>query len=794
MAGETTRVLVLAPVGRDSDAICRLLRENGMACEARDTLSDLAASIDDAAGAVIVTEEALARQDAAALVVALDAQPTWSDLPFVFLSARRAGPPTRADAIRGALPARVTNVVVLERPLSSVSLLSAVTWAMTARNRQFQIRDQLLELEQRTEQLRASEAALKASTAELRLVADALPVLIAFVDHTLVYRFANQAYVEWFYRSPEEVIGRPVHEIVGEPAFSDRLPAMHKALEGQASTLELSWPHLDGRRRDADIRYLPRFGPAGEVEGFYVFVMDITERKQAEEVLRAAAEILEREVAERTAERDQIWRHSTELMAVAGADGQLKAVNPAWTQVLGYGEAELLSRPFAELLHPEDRAAAAEVASRLVSGSAVASYENRLRRADGGYSLISWTAASEEGLVFAIGRDISDQRRMEELLRQSQKMEAVGQLTGGIAHDFNNLLTGIMGSLDLMRRRIAIGRYDQIERFMEAASGSASRAAALTHRLLAFSRRQSLDPRAIDVNELVASMGSLLSSTVGENIRLETRLAPGLALARADANQLESALLNLVINSRDAMPGGGRLTIETSETIIQAAETAEPGPLQPGAYVVLCVTDTGMGMTQDVLAKVFDPFYTTKPIGQGTGLGLSMIYGFAQQSGGHVGIDSRPGEGASVKLYLPVAGPADARPDSAVALTPPQGDGETVLVVEDDPSVRMLVLEVLGELGYAALEASDAKSALPILRSQTRIDLMVSDVGLPGVDGRQLAELARVHRPGLKVLFVTGYAQHAEERSSFLGVGMDMVAKPFALDVLATKIRDMVAA
>jgi CheY-like chemotaxis protein/two-component sensor histidine kinase len=371
-------------------------------------------------------------------------------------------------------------------------------------------------------------------------------------------------------------------------------------------------------------------------------------------------------------------------------------------------------------------------------------------------------------------------------------MEAVGQLTGGIAHDFNNLLTGITGALDMIRRRMDQGRLDGIDRLMNAAEGSAQRAASLTHRLLAFSRRQSLDVRALDVNALVASMEDLFHRTLGERIELSVRLSPDPWIAFSDANQLESALLNLAINARDAMPDGGHLTIETVNISLPDAEAGRHGGLAAGDYIVIRVTDTGIGMSRDVAAKAFDPFFTTKPIGQGTGLGLSMIYGFAKQSGGSAEIESTPGIGTTIKLHIPrlAGGVADeaGRPASPSL---PGAEGETILVVEDDPAVRLLVLELLGELGYDTIEAVDSRTALPILQSTRKLDLMVSDVGLPGMSGRQLAEVARQYRPDLKILFITGYAENAAVRGDFLAKGMELILKPFAIDVLATRIRKM---
>jgi len=379
--------------------------------------------------------------------------------------------------------------------------------------------------------------------------------------------------------------------------------------------------------------------------------------------------------------------------------------------------------------------------------------------------------------------------RVEEALRQSQKMDALGQLTGGIAHDFNNLLTGIIGSLDIVRRRMADGRLADTARFMDAASTSALRAASLTQRLLAFARRQSLDTRPSDVNALVQGMGELLQRTLGEQVSLRTELAEDLWHALADDNQLENAILNLAINARDAMPDGGRLTIETANVRLDAAYTATVEDVTPGEYVMIAVSDTGSGMPPDVVAKAFDPFFTTKPIGEGTGLGLSMIYGFMKQSGGHARIYSEVGVGSTIKMFLKRAGAAPAVVEPAGEV--PLGQGETVMVVEDDPSVRMIILDVLEELGYRHLEAPDGQRALPILQSGERIDLLVTDVGLPNMNGRQLAEIARAARPGLKVLFVTGYAEKAAVRHGFLEPGMAMLMKPFALDALAMKVREM---
>jgi PAS domain S-box-containing protein len=539
-----------------------------------------------------------------------------------------------------------------------------------------------------TDQYEAA-AALRESEAELKLITDALPELISFIDRDCIYRFANRAYESWYGRHPEEIIGRHVREVVGDDGFAFRLPFIDAALAGEDCRLEVAVRQPDGRLRHGDVRYMPRFGKGGKVEGFYAFVIDITERKTAEQALQRLNETLETQIEERT-----------------------RAL-----------------------------------------------------------------------------------RATEEALRQSQKMEAIGQLTGGLAHDFNNILAAISGSLEFIKRRIASGRVQEVGKYLDAAVAASKRAADLTQRLLAFARRQSLEAKPVDVNGLVGSMGHLLRRTMGGEISVETRPDEVAGLALTDASQLESALLNLAINARDAMAKGGTLTISTGRITVDGPNLGKPGlatpGLTPGNYVRVSVADTGEGMPPDVLARVFDPFFTTKPIGQGTGLGLSMVYGFARQTGGHVHIESRPGEGTKVDLYLPSH--AGERPllaaGGSLGETPRAEPGETVLVVEDEIVVRRLIVEVLAELGYATMEAHDALSAMPVIESDARIDILVSDVGLPGINGRDLADIARRIRPALPVLFVTGFAQSATARDGFLATGMDLIFKPFSLDELAGRIR-----
>jgi PAS domain S-box-containing protein len=520
---------------------------------------------------------------------------------------------------------------------------------------------------------------------------------------------------------------------------------------------------------------------------FIGVIYDITETKQTNEKLRDLTQTLEARVDERTRERDRIWNRSLDLIGVLGRDGVLRSVNPAWSNLLRHAEQDLLGRSLAEFVAPDDQAA---FSSALSLGEATGQIDLSLRDADGAWRRLNWTFVPEGDALYATGRDVTERRQLEDQLRQSQKMEAVGQLTGGIAHDFNNMLTGIIAGLELARRRLEAGRPEDAFRFMDGAVASAERAAALTHRLLAFSRRQTLDLQSVNVGELTLSMKDLLERTLGERVSLEVVASPELSPAHCDANQLESALLNLAINARDAMPNGGRLRLECANLSLNAPRASEPDPLPPGDYVVVSVSDTGAGMPDSVKAKVFEPFFTTKPIGKGTGLGLSMVYGFVRQSGGYVGIESEPGLGTTVKLYLPRVGHAVQNSAAPAADRAAGSTGERVLLVEDDAQVRMMVSGLLADMGYRVSEAIDADAALLILRSEETFHLLITDVGLPGMNGRQLAEIARQLRPFIPVLFVTGYAANAPVRAEFLEAGMRMISKPFSAQVLASAVRE----
>jgi PAS domain S-box-containing protein len=528
-------------------------------------------------------------------------------------------------------------------------------------------------------------------------------------------------------------------------------------------------------------------------------IFDITERKAAEEALYKLTADLEGEVESRTRERDRLWRLSPDLMAVTDAAGRMVRANPAWLTQLGWTEEEIDAHGYLGLVHPEDLESTRSHIIAVRDDSAPLRFENRYRAKQGSYRWQQWTVVPEQGFIYCVARDITEERKKaealelaEEALRQSQKMEAVGQLTGGIAHDFNNLLMGIGGSLEIIDSRIKQGRFD-VDRFVKAAQGATQRAAQLTHRLLAFSRRQTLDPKPTDANRLINGLVELIQRTIGPAVRLEFVAAAGLWNTLVDPGQLESAVLNLCINARDAMPAGGTLTIETANQWLDDRVALER-ELSPGQYISLCVSDSGTGMSPEVVAKAFEPFFTTKPTGTGTGLGLSMVYGFARQSAGQVRIRSEPGNGTTVCIYLPrhLGEVRESKPLDPAESTEEVVHHETILIVDDEPTVRMFVVDQLEEAGYVALEAEDGAAALRILNSSVKIDLLISDVGLPGgINGRQLADAARGVRPKLKILFITGYAESAVFSHGHLDSGMHVLTKPFTVDTLARRISQL---
>ncbi len=602
----------------------------------------------------------------------------------------------------------------------------------------------------------------------------------------------------------------------------------HVAKTGEPATFE---NYAEAFKRWFDVRAV-RVGDPADRQIAIIF-SDVTERRNAQERLRVSEA-----VARQNVQRVQLalaagaiigtwhWDIPSDRFTIDEAFARAFGVDPA----LGY-EGLSLAQVITSV-HPEDRDGLTNAIDAAIARGGAYAHQYRVRRGDGKYYWIEangrvdlaedGTPLTLPGVVIDVeGRrsveaerdrataalcalnETLEQRvaertaeliQAEEKLRQSQKMEAVGQLTGGLAHDFNNLLAGISGALELTMLRISQGRWAEVDKYITTAQGATKRAAALTHRLLAFSRRQTLDPRPTDVNLLVDDMGELIQRTVGPSITVETLGASGVWPTLVDASQLENALLNLCINARDAMPDGGRISIETANVWVDTA-TATAHDLNEGEYLTLTVTDTGTGMTPEIMAKAFDPFFTTKPIGQGTGLGLSMIYGFAKQSGGQARIASEVGRGTAISLYLPrYQGHAvEATPELNSACAMPAEYGETILIVDDEPSVRTLLMDVLSGLDYSLIEASDSITGLKILHSDVHIDLLITDVGLPGgMNGRQMADAGREVRPALKTLFITGYAESTIIGDNSLGPGMQVLTKPFAIDTLTARVRELI--
>ena len=681
--------------------------------------------------------------------------------------------------------------------------------------------------------VRAAEAALRQSEERFSAILQTIEAAFAIVqvkfdadDRPVDYQFVevNPAFER---QTGVDLHGKWVTEFAPELERFWFDAYGHVAKTGEPASFE-SYAQAFGRW--FDVRAVRVGAPADR--RIAILFNDVTQRHDAEDRLRVSESL-----ARENVQRVQLalaagaiigtwnWDLRTDRFTVDEGFARGFGLDPA------LGRERLSLEQIITSVHPEDRPGLIAAIDEVIARGGAYAHQYRVRRADGRYYWIEANGRvdhSPEGIALSFPGvliDVEDRRSIEaerdrataalralndtlelrvaertaelihaeEKLRQSQKMEAVGQLTGGLAHDFNNLLAGISGALDLMGMRIAQGRLNDIDKYMLAAQSAAKRAAALTHRLLAFSRRQTLDPRPLDVNLLVEGMTELIQRTVGPSILVETVSAPDLWPASVDASQLENAILNLCINSRDAMPDGGRIIIETANQWLDA-EAALANDLPAGEYLSLTVTDTGTGMAPGVIAKAFDPFFTTKPIGEGTGLGLSMIYGFAKQSGGQVRISSELGKGTSMCIHLPryhgEAGASTAAPvQSAAALT---GSCGTILIVDDEPAGRLLLTDGLGDLGYTLIEAADSLTGVKLLQSDVGIDLLITDVGLPGgMNGRQMADAGREVRPGLKTLFITGYAESAALGNSSLGAGMQVLTKPFSIDILATRVLEL---
>jgi len=596
--------------------------------------------------------------------------------------------------------------------------------------------------------------------------------------------------------SEEEILGQHFSRFYTEEDRAIDLPATALRTAREEGRFEHEgWRvRKDGGRFWAHVIIDPIRNPDGELVGYAKVTRDLSERRRAEEQLRESQEQL----------RLLVQGVTDYALYMLDAEGRVSSWNAGAERIKGYTRDEIIGRHFSQFYTEEDRQAG--VPTRGLQRA----------RDEGRWETEGWRVRKDgsrfwahvvidairndagEHVGFAkITRDITERKEAQreldearEALFQSQKMEAVGQLTGGVAHDFNNLLTIIIGGLDTIARSKP-GDTVRIRRAVDMSRHAAERAAGLTSRLLAFSRRQALEPTPTDLNNLVSGMADLLHRTLGENVELETVLSPRIWPVEVDQNQLESALINLAVNARDAMPSGGKLTIETQNAFLDESYVATDAEVIPGQYVALCVSDTGSGMSKATLGRVFEPFFTTKELGHGTGLGLSMVYGFVKQSGGHVTIYSEEGLGTTVKLYLPRHIGEQTLPEENYETDYPTASSEAVLVVEDNPDVRAFTVASLSELGYRVLQAADAEAAIPILRSDKQVDLLFTDVILPGRTGRVLADEAVKLRPALKVLFTTGYSRNAIVHQGRLDAGVRLLQKPFTFDQLAVRIREV---
>ncbi|MBD0272781.1 MAG: PAS domain-containing protein, partial [Acetobacteraceae bacterium] len=657
--------------------------------------------------------------------------------------------------------------------------------------------------------------ALRASEARFRALVDASAQIVwttdaagRAVEDSLSWReFTGQAREDWLGRRWLEAI------------HPDDAP---RVARGWADTVASRAPYsaeyrlrhaASGEWRMTSARAVPLRNADGMVREWVGMNADITELHRAWEELRRLNATLEQRVEERTLERDRLWRSSQDAFVVAALDGTYLSVSPAHERLLGWSEDEVLMKPLLDRVHPEDVERTVAEFGRLAKGLPSRGFENRMLHKDGGWRWTAWTAGVDAGRIYAVARDVTDEKahaeevaainrklvaqieereRVEEKLRRMQRLEAVGQLTSGVAHDFNNLLTVVLGNASFVKKGVAAAGLDSklLDR-LDHVRAAAERGAKLTAQLLAFSRRQRLEARPVDLNAAVENMRTLLQTSVGSRVRVQTALDPELRRALVDPTQIELVLLNLAINARDAMEGGGSLTVETANARLGEPQRPEEPPA--GEYVVVAVADTGSGMPPEVAAKAFEPFFTTKPVGKGSGLGLAQVYGFAKQSGGGVSIESAPGRGTTVKVYLPAAPAAAAGGEEGA---PGQDRDEagraaaarpaSILLVDDDHAVREVTASTLRELGHTVMEAGGGPAALDILnRPGQRVDLLVVDFAMPGMNGVEVARGARTARPGLPVLFVTGYA----DLSALAGTGEDrIVQKPFRDGELERKV------
>jgi PAS domain S-box-containing protein len=644
-----------------------------------------------------------------------------------------------------------------------------------------------------------AERSVRDSELKFRTLAQAVPnqVWSACPDGTLDW--FNARVYDYSGAAPGQLDAGNWIQIVHADDAAGALHAWQAAVAaGRVYEREFRIRRHDGAYRWFLVRAVPIHNAAGTPRRWIGTNTDIEDHKSTEQALAHQNRDLAMLVDQRTSERDRMWRQATDILLVAQRDGAIVAVNPALTTLLGWAEHEVVGRPFRELVHPDARAAVSQAMAAAADDASGFKLEAAFLRRDDGYNLVAWTGTHDGELIYLVGRDITAERaaaaavkRTEQALLQTQKMDTIGKLTGGVAHDFNNLLQVISGNLQLLAGDVADNARAQ-HRIKNALAG-VTRGARLASSLLAFGRRQALEPTVVKLSRQLSAMEDMLRRSLGEEIELEFVVSGGLWTTLVDVGQVENAVLNLCVNARDAMDGVGKLTIEVGNAVLDDAYADDHAEVARGQYVMIAVSDTGHGMSAEVMAQAFDPFFSTKPEGKGTGLGLSMVYGFVKQSGGHVKIYSEPGLGTSVKLYLPRS---FAPEDAAVVVDTREvvGGDETVLVVEDDEGVRKTVVEMLKELGYEVLQAAEAVGALAIVNSGMPIDLLFTDVVMPGpLRSPELARAARAVLPNLAVLFTSGYTENAIVHGGRLDAGVDLLGKPYTRAAMAQKIRHVLA-
>jgi len=652
------------------------------------------------------------------------------------------------------------------------------------------------------------EAELHDSHQRLKLITDALPALIAYFGHDHRYRFANNAYVEWHGQTPDSLIGRHTREIIGEAGFEAVQHHLDRVLQGEKVSFEMLSLRSIGEPRQAQIDCVPELAPDGSVVGYYAMARDISELKAAQSQLKANNASLERQVDERTAELHRsesrlqaLFESSFQHQNLLSLDGRIIDTNSASLAAILADKDDVRDALYCESAWFADTPGVPEVVCAAVVEAAAgmpSRHELELRLPTGkrAFDFSFRPLFDHQGAITAVVSEAVEttaRRQAEEALRQSQKIEAVGQLTGGIAHDFNNILTVIAGNVEyakMLTDRLGDGAGNS-SRALDNAMKGVMRAANVTQRLLAFSRRQPLKNMPVDLNEQLRGMQDMLQRSLGELVQIDMLHGPDLWCVEIDPSQLEASVLNLAVNARDAMPEGGRLTLEVDNIHLDDDYTAQHPDVPAGQYVMVRVRDTGQGMSADVMARVFEPFFTTKEVGRGTGLGLSMVYGFAKQSGGHVLLDSSEGVGTTITLLFPRSAAAlpTARLGDEQALNGYEAQAETtVLVAEDNDDVRAYTVETLRQLGYRVLEAHDGPSALRLLeRNEAHVDLLFSDIVMPGMSGWALAKQALGQKPDLRVLFTSGYPRDIEA-SGGVGRNITILPKPFTRTDLARSI------